>query len=179
MNLLFAAFAGAAPDIHYAVGQMMMVGFAGTTVNNHSPIVSAIKNYHIGGVILFDHFNKKHQGKWITRNIESPEQLKRLTHQLQYYAKKYHDYPLLIAVDQEGGKINALRADKGFHLGRNESQQQLGEKQNQSQIYRQALFRGKLLNRMGINLNLAPVADLNTNPKNPAIGLLQRSFGRD
>ncbi len=171
--------ASARPNISNAVGQMMMVGFNGTTINEQSPIVKAIKNYHIGGVILFDHFDKKNERKGMARNISSPAQLKRLTKQLQYYAKKYHDAPLLIALDQEGGMITALKTEKGFKLDDNYSQQKLGESNNQKEIYSQVLYRADLLKRYGINLNLAPVADLNLNPKNPSIGKLERSFGHD
>ncbi len=167
------------PDLEHAVGQMMMVGFAGTTINDDSPIVVAIKKYHIGGVILFDHFDKKKNGVWIPRNIENPQQLKHLTQALQHYAKQYGDYPLLIAVNQEGGLINTLQANRGFDLDGNESERQLGIKSNREVITKQALYRGRLLRNFNINLNLAPVADLDINPKNPAVGLLQRSFGRN
>lgn len=169
----------AAPDIPHAVGQMMMVGFKGVRINAQSPIVQAIKQYHIGGVILFDHFDRKRSGRWITRNIRSPAQLKRLTRQLQYYAKKYHDLPLFIAVNQEGGVITALKTKKGFKLDEDYSQKKLGRLNNQKIIYKQALYRGQLLKRYGINVNLAPVADLEINPNNPAVAQLQRSFGRN
>lgn len=174
MTLSFAE-----PDLQHAVGQMMMVGFMGTSVNAQSPIVQVIKNYHIGGIILFDHLEKKEGAHWIPRNIENPEQLKKLIAQLQMFAKQYHDYPLLIAINQEGGKINALTPGKGFNLDGNLSQAKLGKSGDQSLIYQQALFRGNLLRHLGINLNLAPVADLNINPKNPGIGLLERSFASD
>jgi len=165
------------PNMSRVVGEMMMVGFNGTTINDQSAIVKAIKKYHIGGVILFDRFEKKQRSKTITRNISSPKQLKRLTARLQYYAKKYRDAPLFIAVNQEGGKITTLTTEKGFNLDGNDSQEKLGKMNDQKIIYDQAVYRGKLLKRYGINLNLAPVADLNLNPSNPAVGKLERSFG--
>lgn len=173
----FVSTASGCPALDRAIGQMMMVGFDGTAVTANSPVVAAIKNDHIGGVILFDHVHI--DGKNIPRNIVSPQQLKQLTTTLQNYAKKYHDYPLLIAVNQEGGEINVLKKSKGFDVGANDSEQKLGAINNPALIYQQAYQRGILLKKYGINLDLAPVADLNINPSDPAIGALQRSFGKN
>jgi beta-N-acetylhexosaminidase len=151
----------------HAAGQMMLVGFSGTTVNADSPIVKEIKNYHIGGVILD------------FTNIKSPAQLKALTSTLQFYAKKYHDYPLLITLNQEGGKINALKSSQGFTQRDDPSQLRLGMLNKQKLIFDITYQRALLLKSLGINLNLAPVADLNINPDNPGIGKLERSFGDD
>lgn len=172
-------FACSKPSIAYQVGQLMMVGFDGTKLNDQSFVVQQMKHYHIGGVIIFDHYvNYKNTGKPKTRNILSPDQLKKLTTQLQFYAKKYHVYPLLIAVNQEGGQITTLKKDKGFNLNLNYSQAQLGA-DHPELIFKQAWVTGKLLREYGINVNLAPVAALNSNPNNPAIGQLERTFGRD
>ncbi len=174
--LIFASLSSSAANhLSQDVGEMMMVGFRGTHLNRHSSIVYAIKHYHIGGVILFDHVRKK--GIVVTRNIDSPQQLKQLTKQLQDYAKRYHDYPLFIAVNQEGGMINALLRKKHFKLGLNYSAQKLGEINNPILIGQQAYQRGLLLKQYGININLAPVAALNINPTSQAIGKWQRSFG--
>ena len=172
-------FAKLRSSIPYQAGQVMMVGFEGTSVDDQSPIVQQIKKYHIGGVIIADHYVNYHNtGKPKTRNIISPDQLKKLISQLQYYAKKYHVYPLLIAVNQEGGQITTLKSNKEFHLKLNDSQQTLGD-HHRKLIFRQAYLTGKFLHQYGININFAPVAALNSNPDNPAIGLLGRTFGRD
>jgi len=167
----------ATPTLSRAIGQMMMVGFRGTTVNDQSPVVKAIKNYHIGGVLLLPH--EKINGKTVVRNIKDPQQLKKLTQQLQTYANKYHDAPLFIAVNQEGGLINALKTKDGFNVGKNYSEAKLGQLNNPKLAYQQALARGRLLKKSGINLNFAPVADLNINPNNPGIGKLQRSYSKN
>lgn len=164
-------------QISHAVGQMMMVGFNGTSVDENSKIVKEIKNYHIGGVILDKHMQPN--TKKSSSNIENPAQLKKLISQLQFYAKKYNDYPLFIAVNQEGGLINTLTSEHGFINKNDPSQQKLGESNNQKLIFEAAYKRAMLLKNVGINLNLAPVADLNINPDNPAVGKLQRSFGND
>jgi beta-N-acetylhexosaminidase len=162
----------------YQVGQMIMVGFDGTALSEDSPVVQYMKDYHIGGVILQDHYTDRHTGAVHTRNITSPNQLKQLTDQLQYYAKKYHIYPLLISVDHEGGAITALKASKGFKVDLNYSQLKLGKKNNRHLMYKQAFSTGRLLRQYGVNVDLAPVAALNINPNNPAIGRLGRTFGR-
>ena len=77
---------------------MLVVGFDDATINAQSPIVKELQTYELGGVILFDRFYKERNR---TKNISSPEQLKELTKQLKYYAKR----PLLISIDQEGGKL--------------------------------------------------------------------------
>lgn len=157
-----------------AVGQMMMVGFKGTNVDENSIIVKEIKQYHIGGIILDNHYDPSSKKSSI--NIENPTQLKYLVNQLQFYAKKYHDYPLFIAINQEGGLINTLKPSQGFNNSNDPSQFELGKK-TQKTIFNETLKRATLLKEMGINVNLAPVADLNINLDNPAIGKLQRSFG--
>lgn len=171
--LLKSAFAET-PQLSFAVGQMMMVGFNGTEISDNTPIVNEIKNYHIGGVILDNH--RQPGSTKIFSNIKNPKQLKKLISDLQFYAKKYHAYPLLIAVNQEGGLINTLKESNGFVSQNNLSQYQLGKEDSQK-IYSAAYQRALLLKDLGINLNLAPVADLNVNPENPAVGKLERSFG--
>ena len=177
--ILFSGMAKAEPakeNLSYAVGQMMMVGFRGKTVDEHSPIIQAMKKYHIGGVILCNH--RDPVTRKITTNIDNPAQLKKLISQLQFYAKKYHAYPLLIATNQEGGRVNTLKFSQGFNHKNDPSQFALGKK-SQSVIFNETLKRARLLKEMGINVNLAPVADLNLNPDNPGVGKLQRSFGSD
>lgn len=163
--------------LEVVVGQMMMVGFDGTTINENSPIVQEIKTHHIGGVLIDDHYYVN--GKIHPRNIENPKQLKKLIQQLQFFAKKYDVYPLFIAVNQEGGKITALKSSKGFKNANDPSQAALGKENNKKYIYEKTLERATLLKNIGINVNLAPVADLNINPNNPAIGKLERSFGAE
>ena len=99
------------------IGQMLLVGFQGKAVNEHSPIVSAIEKYNLGGVILFDYDYKT---KRFDKNIESKEQVQRLNANLQRFTQManqaYHRaaLPLLISVDYEGGKVNRLKEEYGF-----------------------------------------------------------------
>jgi len=152
------------------IGQMIMVGFRGLDVNDNSPIVRDIFDRHIGGVILFDY---DVPANIPIRNIESPAQLKRLTAKLQAASP----IPLLIAIDQEGGKVCRLKQSAGFPPTL--SAQYLGSINDLSPTRRHAARTAKILAHLGINLNLAPVVDLNINTDNPIIGRLGRSFSAD
>ena len=149
------------------IGQMLIVGFRGLSVNDKHPIVLNIKKFHLGGVILFDYDIVQKSSK---RNIRSPQQVKNLVKQLQKASKTL----LFIAIDQEGGKIKRLKPKFGFP--RTVSAQYLGKKNDLTLTYQHAASMAKTLANLGINFNFAPVVDLNTNPNNPVIGKLERSF---
>jgi len=120
--------------IEQQVGQMFIIGFDGTVVTPE--IEKEIKELHPGGILL------------LGRNIESKEQVKKLIADLQAIAQEDTGLPLLIAVDQEGGVVSRI----GF----------LKEKTHQADIidgYRIGYDRGKELEELGINLNLAPLLD--------------------
>lgn len=99
------------------IGQMLIFGFDGKVINNESPIVQAIKNENIGGVVLFDY---DYQSQKFDRNIETPAQVKQLNEDLRnatYQAninKNRPNLPLLISVDYEGGLVARLREEYGF-----------------------------------------------------------------
>lgn len=153
--------------INFKIAQMLLFGFQGTTLIESSPIWNAIRNYRIGGVLLFDNQDPS------IGNIESPEQLKELTTALQVLTP----VPLLIATDQEGGSVARLKPRNGFPT--TPSQQSLGNMNDPDATRRYANSTAFVLKDHGINLNLAPVVDLNTNPSNPVIGSLGRSFSAD
>src|SRR5579859_6977274 len=80
------------------IGQLLMVGFPGTTPTPE--IIDLIQHHHVGGIILF------------SRNVQSPRQVLELTSSLQRIAKEAgHRYPLLIAIDQENGMVQRLGDD--------------------------------------------------------------------
>ncbi len=152
------------------VGQMIMVGFRGTTVDATSPIVRQIQENYLGGVVLFD-FDVP---TWTDqRNIQSPAQVAALTAALQSFAPT----PLLIATDQEGGKVARLSPKWGFPATL--SAQELGEMDDLEYVAYLLDEMAATVAAAGINLNLAPVVDLNTNPDNPVIGAIGRSYGAD
>jgi len=158
-------------SLEIKIGQMLMVGFRGLTITNHyDPVVQDIRDRHIGGVILFDQDVPQKQP---VRNIQSPSQVRSLVTALQAYA----EIPLLIGIDYEGGVINRLKAQYGFP--HTVSHQYLGSQNNPQLTHQYASQMAKALAAMGVNLNFAPVVDLNVNPHNPIIGKRERSFSAD
>ncbi|WP_084658887.1 beta-N-acetylhexosaminidase [Thermogemmatispora onikobensis] len=154
---------GAAPsaaDLRGQLGQLLMAGFDGS---EPSPaILDLIENHQLGGVILF------------SRNIESAEQVYHLTSALQAKARAAgHRSPLLIAIDQENGMVQRL----GEHVTLFPGNMALGASDSPELVTAVARATGRELQALGINMNLAPVLDINNNPANPVIGV--RSFGED
>jgi beta-N-acetylhexosaminidase len=152
------------------IGQMLMIGFRGLEVDDHSPIVHDIRAGRIGGVVLFDHDLALGTA---VRNIRSPRQVKKLIASLQNAAA----VPLLVAVDQEGGQVARLKEGYGFPATL--TAQSLGDLDDTGETRRQAGITAATLAKAGFNLNFAPLVDLNVNPTNPIIGKYQRSFSAD
>lgn len=150
------------------LGQLLMVGFSGPVVEEGHPILNDIRQNRLGGVILFNYGPDRNHP---AGNITSPEQLTTLTDRLQ---KAAGATPLLIAVDQEGGRIARLKEEFGFPATLPAGE--LGRQNDLALTRRHADALARTLQKAGINLNLAPVVDLNVNPDNPVIGKLDRSF---
>ncbi len=152
------------------IGQMIMIGFRGTTAEPGSYITRVLREVKVGGVILFDY---DVPSKSYDRNIVNPEQLEKLVSNL----KSYSSESLLVAVDAEGGKVNRLKEKYGFMSIL--SPQEMGEAGNTASATEEALKLAFELKTMGFNMNMAPVVDVNVNPENPVIGALGRSFSAD
>jgi len=136
------------------IGQLVMVGFDGETPS--SGVARLIKKYHVGGIILF------------SRNIKTPHQSADLTQSLQHLSKTI---PLLIAVDQEGGRVARLPLPHTQFPPAGV----LGVCDSTALTHRSASAMAKELRVIGINMDFSPVLDVRTNPKNKVIG--DRSFG--
>src|SRR6266705_5778658 len=142
------------------IGQLLMVGFWGTTPSLE--IIDLIQRYHVGNVILF------------TRNIHEIQQVLEPTQKLQEIAKEAGQrYPLLIAIDHENGIVQRLGDMVTIFPGN----MALGAIGSEEIAYKVAMATGNELKALGINMNLAPVVDVNNNPANPIIGV--RSFGEN
>ncbi len=139
------------------VGQLMMVGFGGLEVSEAA--VALVKGRHAGGVCLFK------------RNVASAEQVARLNDAL--WALLADEVPPFLAVDQEGGNVVRV-ADGNLVLPGN---MVLGATGDAALAYAAGKAQGEDLRRLGFNMNLAPVLDVNVNPRNPVIGI--RAFGDD
>ncbi|MEW5804261.1 MAG: beta-N-acetylhexosaminidase [bacterium] len=148
-------------EIRKKVGQMLMFGFSGTELNDS--IRQVIREQKIGGVILF------------AANILDPEQVRRLCRDLQQWNRQEgSEFPLLIAIDQEGGKVSRIpwlveqypdpvllsspgkSPDDAYHFG---------------------YGLGRELSRLGITVNLAPVLDVLSNQENTLLAL--RCLGKE
>lgn len=138
------------------IGQLFMMGFTGTTVSKD--LASFMRAYTPGGVIFF------------RRNLESVQQIVDLTNGLQ---KLSPASPLLIAIDQEGGRVSRLPAEFTIFP----PCAQLGQCNSSELAYSAAATIAKELRAVGVNMNMAPVLDVNSNPENPVIG--DRAFGAD
>ena len=151
------------PDVSLAakIGQMIMVGFRGRWIDTRHEIAQQIADGLVGSVVLFG------------RNVESPDQLQTLTTTL----RSYSPVPLLVAIDQEGGWV--ARLPSSFGITTNYSAQFLGTRNELELTQAQGTSTAQRLAELGINLNLAPVVDLNTNPSNPIIGRYERSYSAD
>lgn len=152
------------------IGQMLMVGFRGYRVDAGDAVADQLKRLRLGGVILFDY---DVPSKNPERNIASPDQVRDLTSDLRRYAAP----GLLIAVDQEGGRIQRLKPRFGFPD--TASQQELGRLDSEKATKSQAKKIADTLREVGINVNFAPVLDLNVYPNNPVIAKYERSFSAD
>lgn len=136
------------------VGQLMMVGFPGTSPDE--TVNDLILNKNIGGIIYFD------------RNMTKPKQVAQLTNELQQLAKTHwHELPIMIAVDQEGGSILRMREE----VSPIPSPQKLGKIATPDETYEVSKINGTELSSMGIHINFAPVLDLSETDT--------RSFGKD
>ncbi len=142
------------------IGQLLMVGFWGSTPSQE--IIDLIQRHHVGNILLF------------SRNIREARQIFELTQSLQAIAQEAGQrYPLLIAIDQENGLVQRLGEAVTLFPGN----MALGAIGSEKVAYEVALVTGRELKALGINMNLAPVVDVNNNPANPVIGV--RSFGED
>lgn len=150
------------------IAQLFVMGFRGNDVAPGSIIHKEITELGIGGVILFDKDMVYHRP---VNNIKSPEQLQKLTTQLQGYSEN----KLFIGIDQEGGLINRLKPEYGFPESR--SHKTLGKIDDVLETRKESEGIASVLKDMNINLNFAPVVDIAENMDESVIGLRERSFG--
>lgn len=141
------------------VGQMVMAGFPGYDLSAEAN--ELVAKHHIGGVML------------ASRNIRDLRQTAELTDRLQRLATTTGaKVPLLISADQEGGYVVRLIGPNTFP-----GNMALGAAGSPELTQHVAAAMGRELRSVGINMNFAPVVDVNSNPANPVIGV--RSFGED
>jgi beta-N-acetylhexosaminidase len=147
------------------IASLLVVGFRGEQVSDRDWIVTAVRN-GLGGVILFDRDLKTGD----QRNIRSPGQVTALVKTLRQASPGR----LIVSIDQEGGRVARLNPGNGFPATRSEAYIGAENSPSATRAWAQGLVHD--LTSIGVNLNYAPVVDLNVNPRNPAIGKLNRSF---
>jgi len=147
-------------ELNSRIGQLVMAGMPGPHMDDGT--VALIRDYNIGGIILF------------SRNIQDPLQLANLCGQLQDMAVKNHGRPLLLAVDQEGGRVARLREPFTVFEGNSA----IGRSDRPVE---KALEFGEITARemklVGLNMNLAPVLDVQRGEVEKH--LAGRSFGEE
>lgn len=152
------------------LGQMMMIGIPGSTRDAYGPFLERIARYHVGGVWLTDADSPMCR---VAGNIQSPEQLARLTADLHTSSQ----IPLLVCIDGEGGQIIRIKQAYGFPAFA--SPAELGQRDDVEHTRTKARRLASTLAELGFNMNFAPVVDVNRNPDNPVIGSRGRSFSSD
>jgi beta-N-acetylhexosaminidase len=140
------------------IGQLVMFTVRGTSLTAGERDV--IKSARLGNVILFD------------KNYSNRTQLTNLTQQIQRAARAGRPHPIgaLIAVDQEGGVVKRFEDMAPWY-----SAPQMGDR-DKSVAFDQGRATGRALRSVGVNVDLAPVADLDIGPEHV---MSSRSFGSD
>ena len=114
-----------------------------------SNVEKAIKDYHVGGFVLFGVDFKNKTKKQVINEIKS-----------------YQDsasIPLLLGVDEEGGSVVRISSNSNLYSHRFESPMNIYNREGMDGIIKDTEEKSKLLKELGLNVNLAPVADVSTN----------------
>ncbi len=146
-------------ELTEAIGQRMLLWFKGSEAPGG--LLEFVERRPVGGVTLFRHLN-----------AGAPAQVLALTEALQAATRAGGRPPLLICVDQEGGQLQALGGMTAFP-----GNMALGAAGDEDLARRVGAAIGRELAAVGVNVNYAPVCDVNVNPANPVIGV--RAFGED
>jgi beta-N-acetylhexosaminidase len=146
-------------QLKHLVGQLFLVGFNGYSVPND--FKDFIQEFNIGGTIYFK------------RNVQSPGQLAELSNEFQFSVRPKEAPGFLISIDHEGGKINRLVKPFTKFPGND----YIGELGSPKVAFEFGMILGKELRAVGINVNFAPVVDVNSNKDNPIIK--NRAFSAD
>ena len=151
-----------AQTLEEKIGQMLMVSFTNFGAAKDT-LMADIAQRNLGGVLYFQN------------HISSPAQIQALSAELQDFAGT----PLFLAVDQEGGRVARLNASNGFTSTASAAFTGDGVLRDVNRTRSQAFTMAGWLRDSGINVNLAPVVDVNIDPNSPAIARLERAYSRN
>lgn len=138
------------------IGQLLLVRYP----DNNA--IDALKKYKFGGYIFFERDFKN----------KTEQEVKNMIKSLQQNA----NIPLLTAVDEEGGKVVRVSSNPNLAKEKFKSSQELYNLGGLDQIKTDTVEKSKLLNNLGLNLNLAPVVDVTTDPN---AYMYERSLGKN
>ncbi len=155
-------------NLKHLLHKMLVIGFDGQDITKKDTLKAQIKN-GLGGVILFDRYI---DDATKDKNIQTPQQLKNLTTSLQDITSE----PLMICIDQEGGKVARLKEQKGFRETKS-AKQIAGMSLDEVKEEYEGL--ASQLSELGINCNFAPLVDLGINKDSKIIYGLDRAYGDD
>ncbi len=124
--------------------------------------IEAIKQYNFGGYILFGRDTQNETKESFTSKIQSYQDNSKI--------------PMIIAVDEEGGTVVRISSNPNLRNERFPSPQELYQEGGYDKIASTTVEMSELLSSIGINVNLAPVADVSTDPND---FIYERSFGKD
>jgi len=138
------------------IGQMLFAGISNTELTQTDK--KLMEQYKVGGIIFFK------------ENLQSSNQILRLLEEITNI-NKANPFPLLLGIDEEGGRISRLPKE----IKSLPSSLEVGNSNHVSFAYDIGRILGEELSAFGFNVDFAPVLDINSNPDNPVIG--DRSFG--
>lgn len=136
------------------VGQILLARY------NENTAIEDINNYHLSGFVMYEKDFKDKTKEEVIKEIQ----------RLQNNSK----IPLLIAVDEEGGKVTRVSSNPLLSEEKFKSPQELYSFGGFDEIKKDTINKSKILSNLGINLNLAPVVDVSTNPNDY---MYERSIG--
>lgn len=167
--LLFCAIASGAraevPELRARIGQMILLGFLGADARDGwmPQVLEQLEQGRIGGVLF------------LKGNIASRRAVLRMNRAIARAAR--NGPPPLIAIDQEGGRVERLTRRVGFT--ELPSASQIARRHEPARARQRYADMAGQLRQWGFNLNLGPVVDLNVNPANPVIGRPGRAYSAD
>ncbi len=147
------------PTLKHKIGQMLLAGFPSPEVDAQAKRL--VEEYEVGNFILF------------ARNFVSPGQTAALTAALSRLAYEKNGFAPFIGADQEGGAVSRVVEGAALFPGA----MAIAANGSEEDAYGVGKNCAEIFRALGVNMNLAPVLDVNIEPLNPIIGT--RAFGDD
>jgi beta-N-acetylhexosaminidase len=151
--------AQAVDSLDIKIGQMILIGFPGPAVDPN--VLEEVRDGKVGSIILFE------------KNIPPTNSFVALKKIIWTY-QQAAPIPLLIGIDQEGGRVNRLKDKYGFP--KSITAAAMGKSPTLDSVRFYAEATASTLSGLGININFGPVVDLASNPNNPIIAKYGRAF---